>query len=192
MDVVASALGLLLLAPFLAGIAIWIRTDSPGPALFKQVRVGRAGRHFQILKFRTMVTGADRIGGGLTVGKDPRITRAGEVLRRYKLDELPQLINVLKGEMSLVGPRPELPRYVDGYPDDLKRLILSIKPGITDEASLTYRNENALLANSEDPERTYLEEILPKKLALYAEYASNHNLLMDVAIICRTLRALVR
>lgn len=186
-DVSISFCALIVLSPLLAAIALWIKADSSGPVIFRQVRVGVGGRHFRIMKFRTMRIDAESVGPQLTVGRDARITRAGKYLRAYKLDELPQLLNVLKGDMSLVGPRPEVPRYVEHYPDDLKKVVLSIKPGITDLASIRFRNENAMLANSSDPERTYLHEIMPVKLRLYAEYVRNRNFWTDLMIIVRTV-----
>ena len=160
-DIACSATALLLLCPVLLAVALWVRMDSPGPVIFRQQRVGRGGRLFSIFKFRTMRVGAEAAGLPLTVGDDTRITQAGAWLRRSKVDELPQLVNVLWGDMSLVGPRPEVPRYVALYPADLRETVLSVRPGITDLASLAYRNESALLAHSADPERTYAEEILP-------------------------------
>ena len=191
-DLVLTVPGVLALSPLLLAIWVWIRLDSPGPVLFRQTRVGRFGREFKVLKFRTMVTDAEAQGLALTTGDDPRITAAGRFLRRSKLDELPQLFNVLKGDMSLVGPRPEVPKYVACYPESLKGLVLSIPPGITDRASIEFRNENSLLSGAADPERTYIEEILPVKLGFYAEYARSHSLGGDLRIILRTLAAILR
>ncbi len=165
-------------------IAAWVKLDSPGPALFRQVRVGRHGALFTIHKFRTMVHAAG--GLGLTVGQDARITRAGQVLRRLKLDELPQLLDVLRGAMSLVGPRPDLPSYVADYPAELRRRVLRVRPGITDPASLAFRNEAELLAQAPDPERAYRERILPAKLKLSADYADRATLWTDLRLIART------
>lgn len=190
-DIVAAGTGLLLLAPLLLGLALWIRLDSPGPALFRQVRVGRHGVPFEILKFRTMVAGAER-GPQLTAGRDARITRAGRFLRRSKLDELPQLLNVVLGSMSLVGPRPEVPRYVACYPPDVRRTVLSVAPGITDWAAILYKDESAMLAQAEDPERAYLDTILPSKLCWYERYVRERSFWVDLRILLRTLAAIVR
>ena len=189
-DLVIAALALLLLAPVLLLLALLIRLDSPGPVYFRQERVGRHGLPFRIHKFRTMRTGA----GGLqiTVGVDPRITRAGAWLRRTRLDELPQLIDVLQGTMSLVGPRPEVPRYVAHYPPALRERVLSVRPGITDPASLAYIDEAALLARAADPEREYIEHILPRKLERAAEYAAHATLATDLGVMARTLGLLLR
>ncbi len=183
-DIVLSGLLLLLLAPLLLGLALWVRLDSPGPALFRQQRVGRGGRPFTLHKFRSMREQAG--GAGLTVGDDARVTRAGRWLRRLKLDELPQLWDVLRGAMSLVGPRPELPQYVAHYPEALRDVVLCVRPGITDPASLAFRNESALLAAAVDPEREYLERILPAKLQLSADYARRATLGSDLRLIART------
>ncbi|HEY1132052.1 MAG TPA: sugar transferase [Roseateles sp.] len=183
-DIAASALGLLLLAPLLLLAALWIRLDSPGPALFRQTRVGRFGVPFTIHKFRTMRV---EPGAAITVGVDPRITRPGHVLRRTKLDELPQLWDVLRGAMSLVGPRPELPRYVALYPAEMRERVLAVRPGITDPASLAFSHEAELLAAAPDPEREYREVILPAKLKLSADYAASANLAADLRLIWVTL-----
>lgn len=188
-DIVAAGAGLVLLAPLLLALALWIRLDSPGPALFRQVRVGRHGVPFEIYKFRTMRRRSEE-GGQLTVGQDARITRAGRFLRRSKLDELPQLLNVLQGTMSLVGPRPEVPRYVDRYPPEVRRTVLSVAPGITDWAAILYKDENAILGRAADPERAYLETILPVKLAYYQRYVHERSFWLDLRIIFRTLAAL--
>jgi len=184
-DIVCAALGLLLLAPLLLVLALWIKLDSPGPALFRQERVGRFGQTFQIHKFRTMRV--DNAGPQITVGADSRITRAGAWLRRTKLDELPQLWDVLRGEMSLVGPRPEVPRYVALYPAELRELVLSVRPGITDPASLRFRNESELLAQSADPEREYVEVVMPAKLRAAADYVREATLASDLRLMWRTL-----
>lgn len=189
-DLVCAALGLLLLAPLLLGIALWIKLDSRGPVFFRQQRVGRHGVPFFIHKFRTMVADASALGAPITVGADPRITRAGRGLRRAKLDELPQLIDVLVGTMSLVGPRPEVPRYVAMYPAALRDKVLSVRPGITDPASLEYRDESALLARAADPERAYVDEVMPAKLRRAAQYVDQMSLCNDVRLIGATLRAL--
>ncbi|MDY0744281.1 sugar transferase [Paucibacter sp. R3-3] len=184
-DIVCTALGLLLLAPLLLVLALWIKLDSPGPALFRQERVGRFGQTFLIHKFRTMRV--DNAGPQITVGADSRITRAGVWLRRTKLDELPQLWDVLRGAMSLVGPRPEVPRYVALYPADLRELVLSVRPGITDPASLRFRNESELLAQAADPEREYVETVMPAKLRAAADYVREATLASDLRLMWRTL-----
>jgi len=184
-DVVAAAAGLLLIAPLLAVVPLLIRLDSAGPVIFRQTRIGRGFRPFTIYKFRTM-TAAGRPGGPITVSGDPRITRVGRWLRASKIDELPQLFNVLLGDMSLVGPRPEVPEYVDIFRDRYARL-LQVRPGITDPASLRYRNESALLAGAADPEVEYRQRILPDKLRLSIEYAERATLKTDIALIFQTL-----
>lgn len=191
-DVLMSALGLLLLSPVLLLVAVWIKLDSPGPVMFRQERVGRFGRHFHIHKFRTMRADAPALGPQITIGADPRITRSGHFLRASKLDELPQLWDVLRGAMSLVGPRPEVPRYVALYPAELKALVLSVRPGITDPASLSFRHESDLLAQAADPEREYVDVVMPMKLRLAADYVRNASLLGDLRLILATLGALRR
>ncbi|MGZ5200144.1 MAG: sugar transferase [Telluria sp.] len=190
-DVVAAALGIVLLAPLLVAIALWIKLDSPGPVFYRQQRVGRGGVLFNIFKFRTMVA---RPGDArqLTVGRDPRITRAGHFLRHYKLDELPQLLNVLQGSMSLVGPRPEVPRYVACYPPQVRALVLSVAPGITDWASILYKEESTILGQASDPERAYVETILPTKLDYYLRYVRERSFWLDLQIIWRTMLAILR
>ena len=184
-------LGLLPLAlPLMAAIALWVRLDSPGPALFRQERVGLHGRLFRIHKFRTMHGAGD--GLQLTAQGDARITRAGRWLRATKLDELPQLIDVLAGDMSLVGPRPEVPRYMALYPEEARRQILSVRPGITDRAAIEFRDEEHLLAGAADPERTYVEQIMPVKQRLYLDYVARHSVAGDVAILLQTVRAILR
>lgn len=190
-DILAAAIGLLLLLPLLLAVAAWIKLDSPGPVLFRQQRVGRRGVLFTILKFRTMARRA-RSGPLLTVGQDCRVTRAGRLLRRTKLDELPQLLNVLAGSMSLVGPRPEVPRYVACYPPATRALVLSVAPGITDWAAIHFRDENALLARAADPERAYIDTILPVKLAYYERYVQERTMASDLHILLSTLAALLR
>lgn len=189
-DIAASLAGLMLLAPLFALVALWIKLDSPGPVLFRQQRVGRHGAPFSIYKFRTMAAAAGATLQ-LTVGRDSRITRAGQFLRRYKLDELPQLINVLQGAMSLVGPRPEVPRYVACYPPEVRAIVLSVAPGITDWASILYREESAILGRAADPERAYRETILPAKLDYYVRYVRERSFWTDLRIIFRTLAAIV-
>lgn len=187
-DLLLTIPGLILLSPVLALIAVWIKADGSGPVFFRQTRVGLHGNLFQIIKFRTMVTDAEKKGLQLTTRDDSRVTKAGRFLRRTKLDELPQLFNVLVGEMSLVGPRPEVPKYVEYYPAEVKDLILSVRPGITDRASIEFRDENDMLKNSDDPEKTYIEEILPVKIGYYVAYAKRHTLCDDVRIIFLTLK----
>ena len=187
-DLLVATLALLLLSPLLLGVALWIKLDSAGPVFFRQERVGRHGVPFRIHKFRSMRMGA--AGLQLTVGDDPRITRAGRWLRHTRLDELPQLIDVLKGDMSLVGPRPEVPRYVAHYPPALRERALAVRPGITDPASLAHLDEAALLAAAADPEREYIEHILPAKLQAAADYAERASLATDLAVLWRTVRVL--
>ncbi len=191
-DWVLSSLGLLALSPLLLAIALLVKLDSPGPVFFRQERVGRYGKAFRIHKFRTMRH--DPVGGGpqITVGADARITRVGAFLRASKLDELAQLIDVWLGDMSLVGPRPEVPRYVAHYPADLRDKVLSVRPGITDIASIEYRDESAVLARASDPEQAYLREVLPHKLMLAARYVDRSSLALDVWLILRTIGAIVR
>jgi lipopolysaccharide/colanic/teichoic acid biosynthesis glycosyltransferase len=189
-DLVCVLPGLLVLGPLLAVIALWIKIDSPGAVLFRQKRVGRHGRVFEILKFRTMRVGAERQGPLVTAADDPRITRSGKLLRRWKLDELPQLVNVLRGDMSLVGPRPEVPEYVRHYPSAVRELVLSVRPGLTDWASIEYRDESRLLAAAADRERMYLEEILPRKLAWCERYVASQSLALDLRLILMTLACL--
>lgn len=186
-DVVLSALALLMLFPLMLVLALAVRLDSAGPAVFRQTRVARGGRPFQMLKFRSMIAATPCDGLLITAADDSRITRVGALLRRSKLDELPQLVNVLKGDMSFVGPRPEVPRYVALYPPHLRDLILSVRPGITDEASIEFSDESALLAGAADPERRYIDEILPRKLQIYADYARQHSLVGDIVILLRTM-----
>jgi len=192
LDLTVSALALLLLSPLLLLIALAVKLDSAGPVFFRQERVGQGGRLFRIHKFRTMRTDAERLGPQVTVGRDPRITRVGHWLRDRRLDELPQLIDVLLGTMSLVGPRPEVPRYVAHYPAALKAEVLAVRPGLTDPATLAHLDEAALLAAAADPERAYIDEVLPRKLALQADYARRATLGGDLQLIWRTLCALVR
>lgn len=189
-DIAAALAGLLLLAPLFVLVALRIKLDSPGPVFFRQQRVGHHGKLFSIYKFRTM-TVVTAETAQLTVGRDSRITRAGQFLRHYKLDELPQLINVLQGAMSLVGPRPEVPRYVACYPPEVRVIVLSVAPGITDWASILYREESAILGRAADPERAYLETILPAKLEYYVRYVRERNFWSDLRIIFSTLSAIV-
>ncbi len=191
-DIIASVLGLVMLTPLLLLIALAIKLDSRGAVFFRQERVGQRGKIFRIHKFRTMVIDADRHGLQITVGADARVTRVGRVLRKYKLDELVQLIDVLQGNMSLVGPRPEVPRYVACYPPEARGIILSVKPGITDLASIEYKDENEILGKSADPQQAYINEVLPIKIRYYIDYVNNRTFWNDVYLIVATLRALVR
>ena len=191
-DLIFALPGVVVLSPLLLVVAIWVRVDSKGPILFRQVRVGRFGDEFNILKFRTMISCSESAGPKITFGKDSRITRCGQFLRQSKLDELPQLFNVVKGEMSLVGPRPEVPEYVAIYPQRLRSKIFSVRPGITDLASLEYRHESEMLAESKDPAKAYVEEVLPSKLAYCEKYIDNQSLWLDVKIIFRTLWSIFR
>ena len=190
-DLFFAGCGLIFLSPIFIIIAVFVKFDTPGPVFFRQERVGQFGKLFRIHKFRTMVADAQKRGMQITVGKDSRITRSGAFLRNYKLDELPQLIDVVIGTMSLVGPRPEVPKYVAYYPDDVRDLVLSMKPGITDLASIEFRDENKLLGEAAEPEEMYKHQILPIKLNLYVEYVKKHSLFLDVAIIVRTLKAVL-
>ncbi len=191
LDVGTAGLGLLLLSPLLLIAAVAVKLDSPGPVLFIQQRMGRGFHPFGIFKFRTMVSDAHKRGGQITFGADPRITRVGHYLRQTKLDELPQLGNVLLGHMSLVGPRPEVPRYVEMYRDDYA-YVLSVRPGITDLASLKYRDEAEQLATSADPAKEYAERILPDKIALGRAYINGASFWGDLGIICKTLVRVAR
>lgn len=189
-DVTASGLGLLLLSPLFLIVAIWIRLDSPGPVFFRQTRVGRYNKDFRLLKFRSMRVGSDKKGLITVGGRDPRVTRSGYYIRKYKLDELPQLINVFKGDMSLVGPRPEVRKYVDLYtPEQLH--VLDVRPGITDMASIRYRNENELLEQAADPEQFYRDTVMQDKLRINLEYVSDHSFFKDIKIILMTFKAVV-
>jgi len=186
LDLAVAMLGLTALAPLLAILAVAVKLESPGPVFYRGRRVGRHGKPFRMFKFRSMVVNADRIGGSSTADSDPRITRVGRFLRKYKLDELPQLINVLKGEMSFVGPRPEVQQYVDLYTPE-EQLILTVRPGITDWATLSNADEGAVLAGSPDPDKTYLEEIRPEKVRLQLEYVKHQSMSTDMVIVGRTI-----
>jgi len=188
-DIVVAFVGLLLLSPLLLLVALLITIDSRGPVFFRQERVGRDFRPFLIYKFRTMVQDASRKGGSITFGLDPRITRVGRLLRKTKIDELPQLINVLRGEMSFVGPRPEVWQYVELFRQDYEE-ILKVLPGITDLASLRYRHEAEILGRSENPEDEYVRRVLPEKIRLAKEYVRRSSLLFDVTIIFKTILTL--
>lgn len=190
-DIVASGLGLIFLSPLFLVLAVWIKFDSPGPVFYRQVRVGRHNRDFRIFKFRSMRVGADK-GSLVTIGgHDPRITRSGYFIRKFKLDEFPQLINVFRGEMSLVGPRPEVRHYVDYWTPEQMH-VLDVRPGITDPASIKYRNENELMEKAEDPERYYIEVIMQEKIKLYLEYVNHHTFWGDIGLIFQTLWSIVK
>ena len=190
-DFILSLVGLVVLAPILIVLAIWIKIDSKGSVFYKQVRVGQNGIDFGLFKFRSMVVDADKKGLITVGGRDPRITRSGYFIRKYKLDELPQLINVLVGDMSLVGPRPEVRKYVDLYTDEQQK-VLSVKPGITDYASIEYMDENEILGKSSDPEKTYIEEIMPEKIKYNMKYINNKSLFEYFKIILLTVLKIVR
>ncbi len=189
-DIVASGLGLIVLSPVFAGIAIWIKADSKGPVFFRQTRVGKDNKDFKLFKFRSMRPDSDKKGLITVGGRDPRVTRSGFYIRKYKLDELPQLINVFKGDMSLVGPRPEVRKYVDMYtPEQMK--VLSVRPGITSLASIRYRNENDILAAAEDPDKCYIEQVMPDKLNIDLEYVGKASLVNDIKLIFSTFKEIV-
>ncbi len=190
-DFVVSLLGLIAIFPILLIIAILIVVDSKGGIFYRQVRVGRRNIDFRIFKFRTMHTNADKLGLLTLGGRDPRVTKVGYYLRKYKLDELPQLINVLVGDMSFVGPRPEVRKYVDLYSMEQKK-VLEVRPGITDYASIEYSNENEILANSENPEKTYIEEIMPAKLKLNQKYIAEVSVVTDIKLILATIRKILK
>lgn len=189
-DIVASGLGLLCLSPLFLILAVWIKCDTPGPVFYRQTRVGRYNRDFRLYKFRSMRIGADRQGLITVGGHDTRITRSGYFIRKYKLDEFPQLINVFIGDMSLVGPRPEVRKYVDLYTQEQMH-VLDVRPGITDPASIRYRNENELLAQAADPDRYYIETIMPDKLRINLEYVANHSFWSDIVFIFKTFWEIV-
>nr|WP_277403157.1 sugar transferase [Achromobacter insuavis] len=191
-DIFVSLSGLIVLSPLFLIVAMAIKRDSPGPVFFRQVRVGRNGKTFRIHKFRSMEVSNTNSSKEITVGGDARITRTGAWIRHWKLDELPQLIDVLVGNMSVVGPRPEVPRYVALYPDGLRQVVLSVRPGITDLASIRFRHENELLAQAEDPERAYREQILPEKLRLQSEYVRTCSFIGDLGILAGTFAAIFK
>ena len=190
-DIIVSLMGLLLLFPLLLFMAFFIKFEDKGPIFYRGVRVGRYGKSFRIFKFRTMVVNAEELGGPSTADDDPRITKIGRWLRKYKLDELPQLINVLRGEMSFVGPRPEVQHYVDMF-SEKERAILSVRPGITDWASLWNPDEGAVLAGSPDPEKTYMEKIRPEKIRLQLKYVRERSFWIDLRIIAQTLLTILK
>ena len=189
-DITLSLFGLIILLPFMLIIAILIKIDSKGPVFFKQIRVTKNGKEFKIFKYRTMRVGSDKYSQ-ITVGKDGRITKIGSFLRKYKLDEIPQLINVLIGDMSLVGPRPEVPKYVALYTDEQKE-ILKVRAGITDYASIEFSDENDLLASEEDPEKAYIEKIMPRKIELNKKYLSEISVMTDIKIILLTIKKILK
>lgn len=184
-DIFASGLGLLFLSPLFLVLAIWIKLDSPGPVFYRQIRVGRHNKDFRIYKFRSMKVGADKQGLITVGGHDPRITRSGYFIRKYKLDEFPQLINVFVGDMSLVGPRPEVRKYVDMYTPEQMH-VLDVRPGVTSLASIRYRNENELLDKAEDPDQFYIDVVMQDKLAIDLEYVQNASFWYDIKLIFRT------
>ena len=189
-DVVASGCGLLVLSPLFLLLAVWIKLDSAGPVFYRQTRVGRHNRDFQLYKFRSMRVGADRQGLITVGGHDPRVTRSGYFIRKYKLDELPQLINVILGDMSLVGPRPEVRKYVDLYTPEQMH-VLDVRPGITSLASIRYRNENDTLAQADDPDRCYIKQVMPDKLAIDLEYIARHSFWFDIRLIFKTFKEII-
>ncbi|MDE5881784.1 MAG: sugar transferase [Muribaculaceae bacterium] len=189
-DIVASGLGLVVLSPLFAILAVWIKSDSKGPVFYRQTRVGKDNKDFRLFKFRSMRPDSDRLGLITVGGHDPRVTRSGYYIRKYKLDELPQLINVFRGDMSLVGPRPEVRRYVDMYTPEQMR-VLSVRPGITSLASIRYRNENDILAASDDPDRCYVEQVMPDKLAIDLEYVDRASLWNDIKLIFSTFKEII-
>lgn len=190
-DIVASGLGLIVLSPLFLILAIWIKLDSKGPVFYRQVRVGYKNKDFRIFKFRSMRVGADK-GSLVTIGgRDPRVTKSGYWIRKFKLDELPQLINVFIGDMSLVGPRPEVRHYVDYWTPEQKH-VLDVRPGITDPASIKFRNENELMEQAEDPEKYYIEVIMQEKIKLYLEYVEKHSFWYDLGLIFKTFWVIVK
>ena len=189
-DIIASGMGLICLSPLFAVLAIWIKCDSQGPVFYRQVRVGRGNKDFSLFKFRSMRPYSDKLGLITVGGRDPRVTRSGYYIRKYKLDEFPQLINVFLGDMSLVGPRPEVRKYVEMYtPEQMK--VLSVRPGITSLASIRYRNENDILAAAEDPDKCYIEQVMPDKLAIDLEYVKQATLLNDIRLIFSTFKEII-
>lgn len=190
-DILASGIGLLVLSPIFLIITIWIKLDSKGPVFYRQVRVGLHNKDFRIFKFRSMRVGSDK-GSLVTIGgRDPRVTRSGYYIRKFKLDELPQLINVFVGDMSLVGPRPEVRHYVDYWTEEQMH-VLDVRPGITDPASIKFRNENELMEQAEDPENYYINVIMQEKLKLYLEYVKHHSFWGDIKLIFQTFVVIVK
>ena len=190
-DIIASGLGLIVLSPLFLVLAIWIKLDSKGPVFYRQVRVGYKNKDFRIFKFRSMRVGADK-GSLVTIGgHDPRVTKSGYFIRKFKFDELPQLINVFLGDMSLVGPRPEVRHYVDYWTPEQMH-VLDVRPGITDPASIKFRNENELMEKAEDPEKYYIEVIMQEKIKLYLEYVEKHSFWYDLGLIFKTFFVIVK
>lgn len=190
-DIVMSGLGLICLSPLFLVLAVWIKSDSPGPVFYRQIRVGRGNKDFRLFKFRSMRPDSDKLGLITVGGHDPRVTRSGYYIRKYKLDEFPQLINVFVGDMSLVGPRPEVRKYVDLYTSEQLR-VLNVRPGITSLASIRYRNENEILAKADDPDKAYVEQIMPDKIAIDLEYVENASLTNDIKLIFKTFGEIIR
>lgn len=191
-DLFFSLCGLVILFPLFIAIALWIKLDSKGAVFFKQKRVGQFDGEIDVYKFRSMVTDAESKGLKITVGRDPRITNSGHFIRKYKIDELAQLINVVNGTMSLVGPRPEVREYINEYPKDIKDKVLSVKPGITDFASIEFKDENAILEGAENPNDTYINEILPIKQKFYIQYIDEQSILLDIKLIFKTILAIIK
>lgn len=189
-DIIASGVGLVCLSPLFIVLAIWIKADSKGPVFYRQVRVGKDNKDFRLFKFRSMRPDSDRLGLITVGGRDPRVTRSGYYIRKYKLDELPQLINVFRGEMSLVGPRPEVRKYVELYTAHQMK-VLSVRPGITSLASIRYRNENDILAAADDPDSCYIERVMPDKLAIDLEYVDCATLWNDIKLIFSTFKEII-
>lgn len=190
-DLLVSFFAIILLSPFFIIVSLLIKMDSIGPVIFKQVRVGKNKKPFEIYKFRTMVVDAEKLGKQITVGNDNRITKIGGFLRKFKLDELPQLFNVFKGDMSFVGPRPEVPKYTNLYTEEQNR-VFEVRPGITDYASIKYRNENEILGKSKNPEKTYIEEVMQDKLKINLDYMNRRSVLEDLKIILLTVLKIIR
>lgn len=190
-DLLVSFFAIILLSPFFIIVSLLIKMDSNGPVIFKQVRVGKNKKPFEIYKFRTMVVDAEKLGKQITVGNDNRITKIGGFLRKFKLDELPQLFNVFKGDMSFVGPRPEVPKYTNLYTEEQNR-VFEVRPGITDYASIKYRNENEILGKSKNPEKTYIEEVMQDKLKINLDYMNRRSVLEDLKIILLTVLKIIR
>jgi len=191
-DLFFALSGLIFLSPFLIVIALWIKLDSKGAVFFKQKRVGQFEKEIDVYKFRSMVTDAESKGLKITVGRDPRITNSGHFIRKYKIDELAQLINVVNGTMSLVGPRPEVQEYIDEYPQSIKDKVLSVKPGITDFASIEFKDENSILEGVENPNDVYINEILPIKQKYYIQYVEEQSIYLDIKLIFKTLIAIIK
>jgi lipopolysaccharide/colanic/teichoic acid biosynthesis glycosyltransferase len=192
LDIVFTSIGIVPLLPVMGIIALLIKLEDGGSVIFKHERVGYRFKKFKLYKFRTMVENAQKLGPSVTKADDPRITRLGKFLRKYKLDELPQLFNVLKGDISLVGPRPEVEKYIKHYEEDFKEILWKVKPGITDYATLEFRNEEEMLKGYENTEKVYLEEVLPKKIELYKKYTEDVSLLTDLKLIFKTLWRIVK